>query len=128
LEQNHKISALLLDDSRTVRLLMSRALTGAGFHVVEAASGEAALERMKEQKIAVFLIDVTLPGISGIEVATQVRQEPQYKATPIFLLSGSATEMENTDENLNLSGCLEKPVDPIELLRKIRRALDNNNP
>lgn len=75
MQKNEKHRLLVVDDDPQIIEVVEQALSGSGIEVLKAGSGEEALEVIKENKISVFLLDLQLPGMNGIELCRQINQE-----------------------------------------------------
>ncbi len=80
--------ALVADDDATVRLIMREVLEQAGFRVVEAADGRAALEAYEEHRPDVVLLDVEMPHLDGYSVCRRIRLQETLRDTPVFMITG----------------------------------------
>jgi DNA-binding NarL/FixJ family response regulator len=112
---------LVVDDERFFREAICDALAEASIECVTAETGEAALERLREPDIGVVVLDISLPGISGIEVLQRLTAErPSLR---VIILSAH-TEQELVLEALRLGACdyLAKPLHDEELVLAVRRA------
>ena len=78
---------LLVDDDDTVRRFFVRALTRAGFEVVEAGDGPAGMARIAEDLPSVVVLDNRMPGMSGLEVLDELRSDPQTRTLPVILVT-----------------------------------------
>jgi CheY-like chemotaxis protein len=117
-----KIGILLVDDQHSLRRMLGRALHEAGFWVVEAASGEEALQLLPQQAAGVQLLitDVMMPGINGAELARRVlRQRPDIR---VLFISGCAGNLLDPGTPF-----LQKPFSTKVLLREIAALLDPPN-
>lgn len=116
---------LNVDDNPANLYTRTRALRKAGYEVIEAETGDEALELLSKHKPALVLLDVHLPDISGIEVCQRIRNNPEFAS--IFVLQISATSIEHADKILALdSGAdayLIEPVEPEELIANVRALL-----
>jgi len=115
-------SILIVDDEPPVRRMVHLFLELAGFRVLEASNGAEALELLDAHTadIGLLLTDLNMPGINGIELATQVRRlRPDL---PVVFLSGNLGQFRALPRP---SGCLsiDKPFRAGELIRCIRKAL-----
>jgi DNA-binding NtrC family response regulator len=80
------LTVLLAEDEDSIRWLASRALTGAGFHVIEAADGEEAFRLAQEHEFAVLVTDIIMPKLSGVELAERLKAlRPELK---VLFISG----------------------------------------
>jgi CheY-like chemotaxis protein len=114
---------LAVDDSRTA-LLVEKAILEGAFDVVTASSGEESLGRAATEAPDLVLMDLEMPGISGLEACRRMRDEPATRTTPIILVT-SHSEAESL-EGAFLHGCTDyviKPIDGDELLLKVRSYL-----
>jgi CheY-like chemotaxis protein len=84
-----KASILLVDDSPANLLSLRAILESLGPNLVEARSGEEALQRVQSDEFAVVLLDVLMPGISGFETAKLIRGQDRSRHTPIIFLTAS---------------------------------------
>lgn len=126
---------LLVDDNEMNLDMLSRRLERRGFNVVSATDGRQALTKAYETKPDLILLDMSLPEISGIEVAKVLRKNVETAETPIIALTAYATDVDR--QRALEAGCDDydtKPVDLARLLVKIemlsskaiaRRHLDN---
>ena len=89
---------LFVDDDASTRMIAEEFLDQAGFKVVEAESGEQALDIIHEVVPDLILLDVEMSGINGFEVCKKVREMSEHVATPILMLTGL-----NNNESINLA-------------------------
>src|SRR6187401_1856983 len=112
---------LIVDDDAGQRSLLNSFLTSQGFDTVPVASGERALEVLRNQQFSMMISDVRMPGISGLETLRRARQE--YAVLPVLLVTAYADIREAVgamrDGAVNYLG---KPIDLDELLSSVRRA------
>jgi two-component system chemotaxis response regulator CheY len=89
------MKALVVDDSRAMRLILSKALTGWGFDVAQAPDGKQALETMDREggSIQLVLVDWNMPELSGLEFVQRVRARPVFKDVRLVMVT-TETEME----------------------------------
>jgi DNA-binding response OmpR family regulator len=108
------------DDERTVEMV-AMYLAHAGFDVVSCADGRVAIELVREQRPALVVLDVMLPGANGFDVCRQVRRE---SAVPIIMLTARATE-DDTLRGLGIGAddYLTKPFSPRELVARVLAVL-----
>lgn len=113
---------LIVDDDRRIRELLSAYLAANGFRATTASSAEEAIERMRGLAFDAIVLDIMMPGRSGLELATDLRR--RHDGVPILFLSALA-EAENRIEGLASGGddYLAKPFEPLELLLRLRSIL-----
>jgi two-component system chemotaxis sensor kinase CheA len=85
------LPVLVIDDSLTTRMLEQSILESAGYQVSLATSAEDAIEQARETRFGLFLVDVEMPGMSGIQFVAQTRADPRLKGTPAILVSSRSS-------------------------------------
>ena len=105
---------LNVDDYESARYARSRALRAAGFEVIEAATGRAALDAAYTYRPQAIILDVNLPDISGFEVCRRLKADEATSAIPIVYLSASATSPRDQVDGLDV-GAEAYLIDPIEV-------------
>ena len=112
----------MVDDEKDFRRLMKTVLERAGYATTEVATGEEAVEAAQEERPAVVLLDVKLPGVHGYEICRELK-ETLGDDLPVFLVSGVRTEAYDRAAGLLIGAdeSLAKPVDPDELLALVRK-------
>jgi signal transduction histidine kinase len=115
---------LVVDDNPATLYSTSRMLRNAGFEVVEAKSGEEALERVADS-IDLVVLDINLPGIDGFEVCRRIRSRPEIATMPVVHLSASFVEEEDreTGYDAGADGYLTHPVEPVVLVGTVNAFL-----
>ena len=81
---------LVVDDSASIRQVVSIALKGAGYSVIEAVDGKDALGKLDGQRINLVISDVNMPNMDGISFVKEMKQKPSYKFTPVIMLTTEA--------------------------------------
>lgn len=115
---------LAVDDSASMRQMVSFTLKGAGHDVIEASDGTEALEIAKKQGMDLVLSDVNMPKMNGIELVKNLRQLPNYKFTPILMLTTeSAGDKKMEGKTAGATGWIVKPFNPDQLLSTIKKVL-----
>ena len=116
---------LAVDDSPSMRKMVSFTLTGAGYKVVVAVDCMDALEMAEAQHIDLVLADQNMPRLDGIGLTRRLREHPRFKGTPILILTTeSSDQMKQAGRAAGATGWLVKPFDPnrlIEVLQKVIR-------
>jgi signal transduction histidine kinase/CheY-like chemotaxis protein len=111
-------TVLLCDDDDALREVLTTTLTRRGYRVIGASSGDAAVRLALEERPAVVLLDLMMPGFSGWETVAALRRRPETQAIPIVILSVQAPEADH-----GVDGWLEKPVEPSCLFAALESAL-----
>ncbi len=117
-------SILAVDDSASMRQMVSFTLKSAGHSVTEAEDGVVALNLAKSGSYDLVLTDVNMPNMDGISLISELRRLPSYKFTPLLMLtteSGSDKKMQG--KNAGATGWIVKPFNPDQLLAVIKKAL-----
>jgi len=115
---------LVVDDNRTNQFIFGRILDSWGMKATLASSGHEALSILnREPSFALILLDYHMPGMDGIELAQQIRQNPRYAtATILMLSSGGGPEEAVRARQTGISTCLFKPFKQSELLSAILKS------
>ena len=112
---------LIVDDEPQIRRVMRTTLTSQGYAIVEAKSGEEALERIRNERADLIILDVNLPGISGLETCREIRASSDV---PIIMLTVRNTERDKVQAlDAGADDYVVKPFGVEELLARIRAAL-----
>ena len=112
---------LVVDDDLELSSLIGYALRQAGYLVVEAADGQAALEAFEREAPALVILDVNLPRLSGLEVCRRIRQESKV---PIMMLTVRNAEEDQVQAlDLGADDYLTKPFSPRTLSARVRALL-----
>jgi len=119
----HKI--LVVNDDAPTRYAVSRTLQRSGFTVLEAETGEVALQLLAEHLVDLVVLDIHLPGISGYEVCRTIKKTPATSMLPVLYLTGSSSAGADRFHDLDGGGdCyLTHPVEPAVLIATIRALL-----
>ena len=117
-------TALVVDDSVTMRQMVSFTLSGAGFEVLEANDGAVALQQMDAKPVDVIITDLNMPVMDGISFIRQARNRPDTKHTPIIMLTTeSAPERKQEGKAAGATGWIVKPFDPQSLVQVMGKVL-----
>jgi CheY-like chemotaxis protein len=118
-------TVLIADDESSIRLLVHATIESDDYSVVEAADGAQAWALTQQLKPALVLLDVQMPGRSGLEVLRSIKADPELTATRVILLTSKAQER---DIEVGLiAGAdfyLTKPFSPLDLLTRVEEALE----
>jgi two-component system phosphate regulon response regulator PhoB len=122
-----KKTILLVDDTAKTRQAVRTILERGGFAVLEACDAEDAMAQTKLHPPDLIILDVMMPGRSGLELAASLKSRPEYKGIPILLFTGVPTEGGKGEEYWKgrsfADDFLSKPCKPRDLLDKVGRLL-----
>ncbi len=111
-----------VDDTRTLRELLSQALRAAGHEVVEAENGQEGYERIVEHKPDAVVTDLNMPVMDGIGLTRAVRADGAVSGTPILILTTeNGTEIKAEGRRAGATGWMVKPFDRDALLAFLDR-------
>jgi DNA-binding response OmpR family regulator len=112
---------LIAEDDPDIRELIAISLKYAGYEVVPAADGQQAVDLTVQENPDLIMLDVRMPLLSGFEALEQIKERPQFKDTPVVILSAKGQEAE-IKSGLDLGACqyILKPFAPDELIGKIQ--------
>ena len=121
--EKHK-RVMIVDDEASLRALVRVNLEVDGFDVIEAVDGNDALEKMKELRPDLVLLDIMMPGKDGIEVLEDLAASEELVSIPVILLTAKG-EQEDLEKGaaLGARGHITKPFDPEQLVRTVKAAL-----
>jgi two-component system phosphate regulon response regulator PhoB len=115
---------LIVEDEAVILRLLEVNFRLAGFEVETAARGEEALAKAAASPPDVAILDIMLPGLSGIEVCQRLRAAPETAEVPIIMLSARTQDEERERSYaLGVVAYVTKPFEPAELVEVVRRAL-----
>ena len=117
-------SILAVDDSASMRQMVSFTLKGAGYDVTEAKDGQEALNIAKSGKFNLVITDVNMPNMDGITLTKELRSLPAYKFIPILTLTTeSSGEKKTAGRQAGATGWIVKPFNPDQLLATVKKVL-----
>jgi len=117
-------SVLVVDDEKNIRRTLDMVLRGEGYEVAEAGSAEAALDVLSQQPIARAILDLMLPGMSGLDLLERLRADDETKELPVIVISGHATVHDAVKAiKLGAGDFFEKPLNRERVLVSVRNAL-----
>ncbi|HMD50094.1 MAG TPA: response regulator transcription factor [Bryobacteraceae bacterium] len=112
---------LVVDDEPQLRRALRSTLSALGFIVDDAETGEAALEKLREERFDLLLLDINLPGLSGIETCRAVRARSDISVLMLTVRDRAEDKIQALDAGAD--GYVTKPFDVNELLARVRAAL-----
>jgi two-component system, chemotaxis family, chemotaxis protein CheY len=117
-------TVLIVDDSTSLRQVVSIALKGAGYEVIEACDGQDALAKLTGQKVHLIISDVNMPRMDGITMVQNVKQMPAYKFTPIIMLTTESQEGKKQEgKAAGAKAWVVKPFQPAQMLDAVSRLI-----
>lgn len=115
---------LTVDDSASIRQMVSFTLKSAGYTVIEAADGQEGLDKAKSNAVNMVLTDQNMPRMDGLTLIKALRGLPQHKATPILMLTTESSDaMKAQGRAAGATGWLVKPFDPQKLLEVVKKVI-----
>lgn len=115
---------LAVDDSASMRQMVAFTLKGVGHDVTEASDGTQALSIAKSKKFDLVLSDVNMPNMDGIALTKELRSLPDFKFTPILILTTEAGADKKQDgKAAGATGWIVKPFNPDQLLATVKKVL-----
>jgi len=115
---------MTVDDSASVRQMVSFTLKEAGYQVIEASDGRDAILKMRGQQINLIVTDLNMPNMDGIELIKNVRANPTYKFIPILMLTTeSQAEKKMEGKKAGATGWIIKPFQPEQLLNVVKKVI-----
>jgi two-component system chemotaxis response regulator CheY len=118
------MTALVVDDSATIRQMATIALAEIGFDVVHGTSGADGLRRLDGQALDLIVTDLVMPALDGIGLVREARTRPAYAATPILVLSTDKSGSRKEEgRRAGATGWILKPFDPQALQEAVRQVV-----
>ena len=115
---------LVVEDQEDNRQIIRDLLSATDYEIMEAESGEQALDAVAKQRPDLILMDIQLPGIDGYETTRRIKADPALRSIPIIAVTSYALSGE--EQKARVAGCdayVPKPYSPRQLLAKIRQYL-----
>jgi serine phosphatase RsbU (regulator of sigma subunit)/CheY-like chemotaxis protein len=125
-EDHEGSTILLVDDTRQNLLAISAVLEPLGHRILTASSGDEALRHLLTEPVSLILLDVRMPGMSGIETAHHIKQRPKTQDIPIVFLTAFGDDTSLIAEAFSTGAVdwLTKPIDPSLLRAKVEVLVD----
>ncbi len=116
---------LIVDDSASLRTVVSIALKGAGYDIIEAGNGKEALDKLGAlagKKVHLIVSDVNMPVMGGIEFVTKVKADPSFKFTPIVMLTTEGQDAaKEQGRAAGAKAWIMKPFNPAQMLNAVSK-------
>ena len=118
-------TVLVVDDSVSMRQMVTFTLKGAGFEVVEAGDGKEAVEKLNGgAKPNLVITDLNMPNMDGISLIKEIRGMAAHKFTPVLMLTTeSADDKKKEGQSAGATGWIVKPFNPDQMLATIKKVL-----
>lgn len=117
-------SILAVDDSASMRQMVSFTLKSAGYDVTEAVDGQDAYDKASQRQFDLVLTDQNMPRLDGIGLTKKLREHPMFKSTPILILTTeSSDQMKQAGRAAGATGWMVKPFDPAKLLEVMKKVI-----
>jgi two-component system chemotaxis response regulator CheY len=115
---------LSVDDSASIRQMVAFTLKAAGYTVIEAVDGQDGLDKAKANSVNLVLTDQNMPKMDGLTLIKTLRALPQYKTTPILMLTTESSDtMKSQGKAAGATGWLVKPFDPQKLMDVVKKVI-----
>jgi two-component system chemotaxis response regulator CheY len=115
---------LVVDDSASLRQVVSIALKGAGYEVVEACDGVDALNKLKGLKVNLVISDVNMPNMDGISFVKKMKQLPEFRFTPVIMLTTEGQESKKLEgQAAGAKAWVVKPFLPAQMLAAVNKLI-----
>ncbi|WP_199854762.1 response regulator [Streptomyces dioscori] len=119
---------LIVDDHEDTLYALESALAPLGYQLTRATSGDEALKEVLRGQVGLLLLDVHMPGVSGLDVVRYMRGVEQTQLIPIILVTGfgGSTALTSAAFRLGVADLVMKPIDPWTLRTKVRYLYDSH--
>jgi two-component system, chemotaxis family, chemotaxis protein CheY len=115
---------LAVDDSASIRQMVTFTLKSAGYEVTEAVDGQDGLDKAKAKSFNLVLSDQNMPRMDGLTLIKSLRALPQYKTVPILMLTTESSDaMKQQGRAAGATGWLVKPFDPQKLVEVVKKVI-----
>jgi len=113
---------LAVDDSKTMRDMVTFTLKGAGYEVVDAEDGKHALTKLDGNKFDAVITDLNMPNMNGFDLIRALRANPAYKMAPILMLTTEGDEDKKAEgKAAGATGWIVKPFNPEKLVQVVKK-------
>lgn len=115
---------LVVDDSASMRQMVSFTLSSDGHTVIDASDGNIGLQKAKETIVDLVITDVNMPNMDGISFIKEMRKIPNYKYTPLLLLTTESDANKKSEGRAaGATGWIVKPFRPDQLIATVKKVL-----
>lgn len=124
----NKFHVLIVDDVESIRLYLKEILKSDNFMITEAENGNQAFQLIKEHEYDLILMDIEMPGPSGLNVTKRIRQELKFVHTPIIIMTAlQSPELIQEAFEMGATDYISKPLSEYEVLARINLRLEHRN-
>lgn len=115
---------LIVDDSASLRQVISIAIKGAGYDVIEGCDGQDGLKKLDGKKIHLIISDVNMPNMDGLTMVQEIKKMPAYKFTPIIMLTTEAgADKKEIGKAAGVKAWMVKPFKPDQMLDAVSKLI-----
>jgi two-component system chemotaxis response regulator CheY len=115
---------LTVDDTASMRQMISFTLNSVGHEVLQAADGKEALKLLQGKKVDMVIADINMPNMDGIALVKSLRERAEYKFIPILVLTTESREAKRQQGKVaGATGWIVKPFNPEQLLTIVKKVL-----
>ena len=115
---------LTVDDTASMRQMISFTLNSVGHEVIQASDGKEALKLLQGKKIDLVIADINMPNMDGITLVKSLREQAEYKFIPILVLTTESQEAKRQQGKVaGATGWIVKPFNPEQLLTIVNKVL-----
>lgn len=115
---------MVVDDSNTIRQVVSMTLKSEGYDVLEASDGNDALQKIKGKKIHLMISDVNMPGMDGITLVKELKKLPEFKFTPVIMLTTESQDSKKAEgQAAGAKAWVVKPFQPAQMLTAVSKLI-----
>lgn len=115
---------LAVDDSASIRMMLSFTLKESGYRVIEAKDGVEGLAKLKGETVDMVITDLNMPNMDGIGLVQGIRQNPGSRFTPVIMLTTESQEAKKNEARaVGATGWIVKPFRPEQLLAVVKKVL-----
>ncbi|MET4026704.1 MULTISPECIES: response regulator [Marinobacter] len=113
---------LIVDDSASIRQVVSLTLKGAGYEVIEACDGRDALAKLAGQRVHLMISDVNMPNMDGLTFLREIKSRSEYKFTPVIMLTTESAEDKKLQGQAGgAKAWMVKPFQPQQMLAAVHK-------
>lgn len=118
---------MLVDDEYLILETESEILKDSGYNVVTALSGKEAIKKLKKAKVDLALLDIMMPGMSGIELTKKIREKQEFKELKIAYVSIIPLTQSQKSElkKFRILDYIQKPFEPKDLVKRVNKLIKN---